>query len=202
MIIYNYNRTTKEFTYASEIKKDDFGNYNLPAFSTSIEPIIPEKHKAFFMDKDWNYVEQFDFEYIINQDGYISNVGTELKTNIECPNNNYYRWNGSSWVLDLEKAKDDKLQEIRDCRSACWQKFDGLYLACERDLRQDDTNQVLIDKLQACEDLRQSLKDITITVQEQLENAITLEDINNICFKECVVIPAILEEDVAEYFNQ
>jgi|GEM_PF-5635576 len=150
------------------------------------------------------------YQYRINNKGFVCDDGdlflpivVDNKYDIveDCPNELFCYWLDSKWVLDLNKAKLAQLQEIRDCRSDCWQKFDGLYNACERDLKQDETNQVLIDRLNACESLRACLKDIPVTAQTALDNATTIEEIEAICFKECLTIPDVIADDVAEYFN-
>lgn len=102
--------------------------------------------------------------------------------------------------VDLGKIKEGKLEEMKACRSACWQNFDGLYLSYERDLKLDPTNQVLIDKLQACENLRQCLKDIPETTQKALDSATTLEEVESVCFKGCLTVSTEIADDVAPYF--
>lgn len=124
----------------------------------------------------------------INEEFNLDNLPTEC-----------HKWNGTEWVLDLDKAKTEKLEEMRACRSACWQKFDGLYLSCERDLKQDPTNVDLIAKLTACESLRQCLKDLPETVQTALDNATTLEDVQAINFACCLTIPTEIADEVNSY---
>lgn len=148
------------------------------------------------------------FKFKTNEYGYYVGYGTDgaIDMNDEYNLSNlpteYHIYNSedNTWNLDLEKAKEDKTKEIRQCRSDCWQKFDGLMLSYERDLKLDQTNQDLINKVNACNDLRQSLKDVPDTALADLASATTLEEVEAVCFKNCLNIPPLLADEVAVYF--
>jgi hypothetical protein len=121
--IYNYNRKTNEFTHSSNILKDDFGKYNLPAFSTDLAPVIPEKHKAFFVNNKWGYVEQFEYSYKLDEEGFVSiNGSIEVETNEKCPDENCYKYVDGSWVLDSAKELCYLTLDYKNLIQAKWQE--------------------------------------------------------------------------------
>jgi len=145
-------------------------------------------------------------KFSVNKDGYFSHYGSDgtIPMNEEFNLSNLptkHQYVNGFWILDLNKLKEDKIEEVRQCRSDCWQKFDGLWNSIERDLQEDVTNVELIAKFQACKQLRQSLKDVPATALSHLENATTLEDVQVVCFENCIVIPDELVNEVSEYFK-
>lgn len=192
-IIYNYNIKTKIFTGTSNLLPDDFNTYNLPAFSTDIEMVEQEGYIAKFNGTKWDYIKKYKYSYIINNDGFISNNGIEIKTDYECPNKIFYKYESNSWVLDIEKAKQYKIDEIRQCRSECWQKFDGLYLGYER----DGNTSMILD----CENLRQSLKNAPTNALSAMSDMTTLEQVESVNLCGLLAIPDSLKDYVDSYFN-
>lgn len=96
-------------------------------------------------------------------------------------------------VLDIEKAKQDKIDEIRRCRSECWQKFDGLYLGYER----DGNASMVLD----CENLRQSLKNAPTNALSAMSDMTTLEQVESVNLCSLLTIPDSLKDYVDNYFN-
>ncbi len=106
-----------------------------------------------------------------------------------------YTWddNINEWIFDIDNARLIQLQKIRDCREACWQKFDGLFLGYDR----DDNYIMCAD----CEILRESIKDSPENSLTALNEATTLEEIESITFMGILTIPTGLQDIVNKYFN-
>ena len=106
---YTFNRESKQYIKAidTEVKI---------AFSTDIEPVIPEKHIAIWNGAGWDYEEVFEYTYKLDADGFVSDEGTTVfKTDTEQPSVDHKNV-GGSWVLDedskLGHDKDDKKASI------------------------------------------------------------------------------------------
>ncbi|QDP49737.1 MAG: hypothetical protein Unbinned6284contig1004_6 [Prokaryotic dsDNA virus sp.] len=188
--IYNYDRKTKIFTGTSNLLPDDFGIYNLPAFSTNIEMVEQEGYIAKFNGAAWDYIKKYEYTYIIDNNGFISNNGIEIETDDECPNEIFYKYELNNWVLDLEKAKTYKINSIRQERNSALNALDGLYLGFER-----DGNSEMVHE---CELLRNGLKNVPQIAQLHLDGATTIEHIDDVTLKE--LFP-IVPDKIKQYFD-
>lgn len=132
------------------------------------------------------------------QDGYI-----EADDNVVCGmaliDDKFYSLGKYEYIedgkilLNIDKAKQDKIDEIRQCRSECWQKFDGLYLGYER----DGNSSMILD----CENLRQSLKNAPTNALSAMSDMTTLEQVESVNLCGLLTIPDSLKDYVDSYFN-
>lgn len=119
MDIYNYHPTTKEYVSTTIAKLDPIDELPLiPAHATTIIiPTILDGYTIIFNGSSWDNVEDnrnlttynilTQEESVIDHLGQIDTDYTEL-----VPSSAFDNWNGTTWIFDLIKYKNSKIEEI------------------------------------------------------------------------------------------
>jgi len=128
MEIYNYDPITKYYLNVSTATESPLepGVFLIPAYATEIEPPTPIDGKIpIWVDNHWE-LQDFESSYIVwtitgEQTEYTGNINllSEEFTQIEPPNDNFYKWDGDTWNKDIERIsnsvrreRDRKINEI------------------------------------------------------------------------------------------
>lgn len=134
MLIYNYHPITGEFISFVEADESPLepGVYLIPANSTEkIPPDQVEKQVIIFENGEWvkkpDYRGKRYYKIDTKESFIITEIGVEPdNTMVESVPDIYDKWDSiqNKWVLDLEKYKDNKIDELNN---ACNQSILGRF---------------------------------------------------------------------------
>ena len=132
MIIYHYDRITKEFLGSSEARLDPKETeiqgkevYLIPTYTTIIEPLTLDIDEVAVFESD-NWVAKEDhrgktvFDIATAEDMVINQIGPMPDGfTLEIPMDSFALWNGTAWVIDTNKKakafREEMIQkEVRE----------------------------------------------------------------------------------------
>jgi len=125
MKIYHYDEKTKEFIVESEATESPLekGVYLIPANATNIKPLVLKDGFAicFKENKKWEYQED-------NRDKTVYSTKDKTSSKVDYlgsikegftllkPNDEFDKWNGSSWEVDKQAKKENYIIELSQQR--------------------------------------------------------------------------------------
>ncbi len=125
MIVYHYDRVTKEFSGPSEARLDPKETkmqgkevYLIPTYTTIIEPLTLDIDEVAVFESD-NWVAKEDhrgktvFDITTTEPMVINQIGPMPDGfTLEIPTGPFALWNGTAWVIDTNKETKAFNEEI------------------------------------------------------------------------------------------
>ncbi|PLY08407.1 MAG: hypothetical protein C0625_02130 [Arcobacter sp.] len=152
MIIYNYDKETKEFLSQTEAIKDPLekDKYLIPANATTVKPLKEKDGFGICFNEDqnsWEYIEDNRGQKVYSAEtkaeetvNYLSEIKDGFTLLVP---GEFDKWNGSAWEADINLIKSTKLSTINtSCETAIVSGFASSALGIEHFYQSDRDDQI------------------------------------------------------------